>query len=216
MPASGRTLTGGFAMRVKYLLAGAALAVVTLAVVGRKSWLEAAQEPVLFRTTTRVALVDMTKAYAQNEEFKSKVELMKRDVAEAEERLKVRKGAIDQAQAALQAFPPGSVKRTEAEQKLLLDQQTLQADVNLQKAKFMEQEARIYLDVYDGLLEIINAYAEEQKIDLVLRFNAQPIDRTNLQQAMQELNRQVVYHKGLDITDEIMLRAKVAQRAKAK
>ena len=167
-------------MRVKYLLAGAALAVLAFAVLGRNPGLEGAQDPVLFRPSSRVALVDMTKVYAEHEVFKGKVELMRRDVVEAENNLKVRKEAIEQAHAAAQKEPAGSVKRTEAEQKIVLDQQTLQAEVNLQKAKFMEQEARIYLDTYDSVLAIIDAYASEQKIDLVLRFNDQPIDRHDL------------------------------------
>lgn len=202
-------------MRAKYLVAGAALAIAALAVFGKRTWLEASQEPALFKPATRIALVDLTKVYAEHEEFKSKVELMKREVEEAEKNLKVRKEEIEKALAAIQTLPAGSVQRTEAEQKLLLDQQTLQANVNLQKAKFKDQEARIYLEIYDGVLAIIDVYAAEQKIDLVLRFNDQPRERNDLQQVMQQLNRQVVYHKGLDITDEVSRRVKLAQRAGA-
>ncbi len=193
-------------MRIKSLLAAAALAIVSLSIFWKSPWLEAAQAPALFRPATRVALVDLTKVYAEHEAFKSKIELMKREVEEAEKKLKVRKEEIEQAGAAAQKEPAGSIRRTEAEQRVLLHQQTLQADVNLQKAKFMEQEARIYLDAYDSVLAIINAYADEQKFDLVLRFNDQPFDRNDLQQAAQHLNKEVIYHKGLDITDEIVRR----------
>ncbi|HUY93251.1 MAG TPA: OmpH family outer membrane protein [Pirellulales bacterium] len=196
-------------MRIKYLLAAAALAIVSLSVFWKSHWLEAAQEPVLFKPSTRVALVDMTRVFAEHVEFKKQIEMMRREVEEAENKLKTRKEEIEQAQAAVKKLPAGSVKRTEAEQRLLLEQQTLQADVNLQKAKFMEQEARIYLEVYESVLAIIDAYATEQKIDLVVRFNGDPIDdRQNLQNVMQRLNRQVLFHqKGIDITDEIVRRA---------
>lgn len=195
-------------MRFKYLLATAALAIVSLSVFWKIHGLEAAQEPVLFKPSTRVALADLTRIFAEHEGFKKQVELMRIDIQEAEKQLKVRKEAIEQAGAALQTLPMGSVKRTEAEQKAALDQQTLQNDVNLQKAKFMEQEARIYLEVYESVLAIIDAYAAEQKIDLVLRFNGDPIaDQQNLQNVMQQLNRQVIFHdKGVDITDEIVRR----------
>ena len=194
-------------MRVKYLLAGAALAVVALAVLGRSSWLQGAQDPALFRPSTRVALVDLTKVFAEHTAFKGKVEAMRGEVEEAEKELKARKEEIDKAAAALETLPMGSEKRAEAEKKAALDMQTLQVGVNSQKAKFMEQEAQIYLETYESVLAIIDAYAAEQRIDLVLRFNSDKPDlRQNLQGVMQHLNRQVLYQKGIDLTDEIVRR----------
>lgn len=196
-------------MRIKYLLAAAALAIVSLSIFWKSHWLEAAQEPVLFKPSTRVALADLTEVFKEHQGFNKQVELMRIDVQEAEKQLKVRKEAIEQAAEAAQKEPAGSVQRTIADEKIRLDQQTLQTDVNVQKAKFMEREAQIYLKTYESVLAIIEAYAAEQKIDLVVRFNSGPIDdRQNLQNVMQQLNRQVVFHqKGLDITDEIVRRA---------
>lgn len=194
-------------MRIKSFMAVAALAIVSLSVFGKNPWLQAAQEPAFFKPSTRVALVDLTRVYKDHEAFKKQVELMRAEVQEAEKKLKARKEEVQKAQADLQKLPAGSVTRTEAEQKLQLDQQALEADVNLQKTKFMQQEARIYLEVYESLLAIIDAYAVEQKIDLVLRINDSPPDRHDLKSAMQQLNRQILYHKGIDITDEILQRA---------
>ncbi|HVW38689.1 MAG TPA: OmpH family outer membrane protein [Pirellulales bacterium] len=195
-------------MRIKYLLSGAALAVLAFAVLGRHPWLEGAQDPVLFRPSSRVALVDLTRVFAEHEAFKGKIEVMRREVEEAEKELKARREEFEKAQANLEKDPAGSVKRAEAEQKVLLDKQTLEFGVKLQKAKFMEQEARLYADTYESVLAIIDAYAAEQKIDLVLRFNGDKPDlHQDLQSVMQHLNRQVLYHKGIDITDEILRRA---------
>lgn len=192
-------------MRIKYLLAAAALAIVSLSIFWKSHWLEAAQEPVLFKPSTRVALVDLTKVFAEHEEFKKQVESMRVDVAEAEKQLKIRKEALEKAGAAVDMLPKGTVKRAAAEQKAALDRQTLQAAVNLQKAQFMEQESQIYVDVYESVLAIIDAYTAEHKIDLVLRFNGDPIgEGQDPQSVMQHLNRQVIYHKGVDITDEII------------
>jgi Skp family chaperone for outer membrane proteins len=207
MPEAGHASAGGFTMRITSLMAVAALAIVSLSVFGKSPWLQAAQEPVFLKPSTRVALVDLTRVFADHEEFKKQIALMRVEVQEAEKTLKARKEECQKAQADMQKLPAGSVTRTEAEQKLQLDRQTLQTDVNLQKARFMEQEARIYLEVYESVLAIIDAYAADQKIDLVLRFNDNPLDRNDLQNVMRQLNRQVVYHKGMDITDEILRRA---------
>lgn len=201
-------------MRIKYLLAGAALAVLAFAVLGRNAWLEGAQDPVLFRPSSRVALVDLTRVFAEHEAFKVEIEKMRREVEEAEKELKARREAIEQAAAALESLPTESEIRTEAKRKAVLEMQTLQTGVAVQKAKFMEQEARLYADTYESVLAIIDAYAAEQKIDLVLRFNGDKPDlHQDLQSVMQHLNRQVLYHKGVDITDEILRRANAAQRA---
>src|SRR3569623_2620643 len=104
-------------------------------------------------------------------------------------------------------LPIGSIERQEAQTNIDLDTRTLELDVNAQKAKFMQQEALIYLETYESVLAIISDYAEEQKIGLVLRFTDSPIERADLQKVMQQLNRQVLYQKGADITQEILRRA---------
>jgi hypothetical protein len=193
-------------MRTKSLLALAAVAVLAWAV-NSSRWLEAAQEPDVLRLGTRVALVDMTKVFEKHNVFQQKIEQMRVRVVEAEENLKAAKTRLEQTKAATEKLPIGSIERQEAQTKIDLDTRTMELDVNAQKAKFMQQEAQIYLETYESVLAIISDYAEEQKIGLVLRFNDSPIERADLQKVMQQLNKQVLYQKGADITQEILRRA---------
>ena len=196
-------------MRAKTMAAGTALAIVVLSVSWKSGWLEAAQEPALLKPGSRIAIVDLTRIYAHHVDFKQKVDLMRIDVQQAEMELKASKEALEALKNSLEKEPIGSAERAEAQLKLDLDTQALQLQVNQQKARFMKQEAQIYIETYDRVLGIIATYAEKQGIELVLRFNGQPIDRNNnLQNVMQQLNRQVVFNnKRIDITDEILRQA---------
>ena len=196
-------------MRAKTMAAGAALAIIVLSVSWKSGWLEAAQEPALLKPGSRIAIVDLTRIYAHHVDFKQKVDLMRIDVQQAEMELKASKEALEALKNSLEKEPIGSAERAEAQLKLDLDTQALQLQVNQQKARFMKQEAQIYIETYDRVLGIIATYAEKQGIELVLRFNGEPIDRNNnLQNVMQQLNRQVVFNnKRIDITDEILRQA---------
>ena len=193
-------------MRAKTMAAGAVLVIVVLSVSWKSGWLEAAQEPALLKPGSRIAIVDLTRIYAHHVDFKQKVDLMRIDVQQAEMELKASKEALEALKNSLEKEPIGSAERAEAQLKLDLDTQALQLQVNQQKARFMKQEAQIYIETYDRVLGIIATYAEKQGIELVLRFNGEPIDRNNnLQNVMQQLNRQVVFNnKRIDITDEIL------------
>ena len=126
-----------------------------------------------------MALVDMTKVFEKHNVFQQKIEEMRVQVVEAEENLKAAKTQLEQTKAATEKLPIGSIERQEAQTKIDLDTRTMELDVNAQKAKFMQQEAQIYLETYESVLAIISDYAEEQKIGLVLRFNDSPIERAD-------------------------------------
>jgi Skp family chaperone for outer membrane proteins len=204
--AAGRQKTGESTMRLKAMVAGAALAIVVLSVSWSSGWQEAAPEPAPSNARDRTALVDLTRVYAEHAGFKQKVERMKLVVQLAEKELAARKNELEEAKGLLQKMPAGSEKR-EAQEKYDDDSAQLQRSVNRQKQQFMEQEARLYAETYDQVLAIIAAYAERERIELVLRFNgSQDGFRDDLTKTMQHLNRQVLYHKDIDITDEIIRR----------
>lgn len=193
-------------MRVKYLLAGAALAVVALAVLGRSSWLQGAQDPALLRSTARIALVDMKKALAADADFNRKLGLLRREVKESEQKLIARKDAIKNALSALDNDEGKNANEAEALEKFELDRQALLEDFTRQKQDFMEREARIYAETRGVVATIVATYAEQHGIDLVLPLNVEPIDANDLHEVMGQLSQRVVYHHKLDITDEIVRR----------
>jgi Skp family chaperone for outer membrane proteins len=73
-----------------------------------------------------------------------------------------------------------------------------------QSGKFLKAESTIYRGIYEMVAAEISKYSREHNIDLVMRANLGPIEETDPQKPLENLNRQVVYENGLDITDDII------------
>ena len=153
----------------------------------------------------QVAIVDLTYIFANHIRFKALVEDMRKDVEAAENDLKGAKENIEKLAESLDNYNKASKEFKELEEDLAKRQADLQVQVNIQKRNFMEQEAKIYLSIYREVLDHVKHHAEKYGINLVLRFNGDPIEGDDLQGVMRELNRQVVYHnRSIDITPIIL------------
>lgn len=153
----------------------------------------------------QVAIVDLTYIFANHIRFKALVEDMRKDVEAAENDLKGAKESIEKLAESLDNYNKASKEFKELEEDLAKRQADLQVQVNIQKRNFMEQEAKIYLQIYREVLDHVKHHAEKYGISLVLRFNGDPIEGDDLQGVMRELNRQVVYHnRAIDITPIVL------------
>jgi Skp family chaperone for outer membrane proteins len=152
-----------------------------------------------------VAIVDLTYIFANHVRFKALVEDMRRDVEAAEADLKASKESIEKLAENLDSFNKNSPEYKELEETFASRQAELQVKVNIQKRNFMEQEAKIYLQIYREVLDHVKYHAEKSGLSLVLRFNGDPVDGEDLQGVMQQLNRQVVYYnRTIDITPIVL------------
>lgn len=153
----------------------------------------------------QVAIVDLTYIFANHVKFKALVEDMRRDVEAAEADLKAAKEALEKSAERIDEFNRNSPEAKALEEDVAKRQADLQVQVNIQKRNFMEQEAKIYLQIYREVLEAVKYHAEKSGYNLVLRFNGDPLDGDDLQGVMQHLNRQVVYYnRTIDITPVIL------------
>ena len=157
------------------------------------------------RPAQAVAIVDLTYIFANHVRFKALVEDMRRDVEAAEADLKASKESIEKLAENLDSFNKNSPEYKELEETFASRQAELQVKVNIQKRNFMEQEAKIYLQIYREVLDHVKYHAEKSGLSLVLRFNGDPVDGEDLQGVMQQLNRQVVYYnRTIDITPIVL------------
>jgi hypothetical protein len=70
--------------------------------------------------------------------------------------------------------------------------------------KLQQEEAEIYVETYKFVIEEIQRIAEARGLKLVLRYQADNLDAKDPKKLMESLNRQILYEKGLDITDEVL------------
>jgi Skp family chaperone for outer membrane proteins len=74
----------------------------------------------------------------------------------------------------------------------------------------MQQEAQLHFKTYSEVNELIGRYCDQQGIQLVLRFNGEPMNPKNPASIMQRVNGSIIYHdQQRDITPQVI--AQLAQ-----
>jgi Skp family chaperone for outer membrane proteins len=156
-------------------------------------------------TGSRVALVDITKIFKNHLRFKALMNQMKNDVDQAETRVRNQNSEIRALAEKLQSLKPGSQDYKDLEEKITTQRAMLQIDMNKQRKDFMQNEARIYHDVYKEVEEELNYLCQQNAIDVVLKFNGDQVDVNNPDMVFAWMNRPVVwYNRQLDITQYVV------------
>jgi len=152
----------------------------------------------------RVAVVDIAALFKQNPRFDAKMKELKQKVEAAEADLKEQGEKIAKLQkelgaAAIDASLKQSTTRVLAE---------ATAQFNTQKtvegAEFMQNEEALYWDAFQDINREIARAAARHNIDLVLRINRDPIDKTDRNDILRGINAPIQYiNPKLDITEEV-------------
>ena len=155
-----------------------------------------------------VAVIDISRIFKEHQRFRASLEDMKKDVEAAEAGL--RKDAEDIKKMAQDLkngpYAAGSPQYKQQEELIATKQAQIQLKMNLQKKEFMEQEAKIYFQVYTEIEKEVAAFAQRYGIDLVLRYNKIDMSPEDRQGVLAGVNRAVVYQNKIDITDDILRR----------
>lgn len=151
-----------------------------------------------------IAIIDLTYIFENHGRFKAMRENMQRDVKRAEDELNLRKDELTKLAEQLNEFRPGSPNFKSIEEELAGRQADLNVKVKLQQKEFLQQEAKIYYTVYQEIIQEVGYYAKQHGINLVLRFNGDPVEVDEPQSVLKALNNPIVYHDRIDITPFIL------------
>lgn len=153
-----------------------------------------------------IALLDVTYIFKNHARFKSMMEEMKADVQRAENQVKTERDNLAKAAEDLQAtYRKGTPEYKNAEEALANRQAKLTVDVNRQKNEFLQREAKIYNTVYQEVWQATDYYCKQNGIDMVVRFNGDPVDVERPDSVLARINQQVVWYQGrVDITPAIL------------
>ncbi len=160
-----------------------------------------------------VAVVDISYIFKNHAGFKATMEDMKKEVQAYEEELRARHQALQKEKDQLSQFRPGSPDYERLERALAEKVGKLQIDTQMKKKEFLQRESKVYFQVYQEVSAAVRDFAEQKRIDLVLRYNGDQIDPDDRASVLQGVNRALVYHRNLDITREILDRLNRAPRA---
>lgn len=187
------------------------LIVVGLAFVGvfdllKGAWPTAADEPAgqPAPQAGRVALLDVAKVFSHHRVFQRLSDGLRREVEAAERELRARKAELQAQNDALAKLVTGSPEAKQLQSKIARESAELKVKVEEQKKEFFTEEAGIYLKIYQEVMKLVDTYSEKNGINLVMRFNGEPLDKNDPQAVQKELNKAVLYHKGIDITEAIL------------
>lgn len=151
---------------------------------------------------TRIAVIDMARVFKSSRIFKTKSDAMTRRFLESAESTKSRQAAIEQMKTELDSLDKGADERADLAVEIKLKLAEFEIYRKDETARLRKQESEMFREVYEVVSAKVAAYSRAHGIDLVIRFQSEPI--TDL----ESMNRQVVYENGLDITDDIIVALK--------
>jgi len=155
-------------------------------------------------TANEIAVVDLAKVFDSHRRLTEKREEVRRDAQAVQDRLKALVEAGKKLQEELKNAKPGSSDHTRIQRELQEKAAEIQKYQKEQVQEIQQAEAEIYQDAYKKVVEEIQRIAEVRGLRLVLRYQADNIDSKDPKKLIESLNRQVLYEKGLDITDEVV------------
>jgi Skp family chaperone for outer membrane proteins len=156
-------------------------------------------------TGPRIALLDVNSIFKNHARFKGMMEDLRADMERAEAQVKSDREVIAKLAEKMQEFRKGTLNYQQREEDFTRRQADLQVKVQMTKNQILQQEAKIYHNVYQEIWQATDFFTRDRGIDIVLRFNGDPVDVDRPDSVLAFINKPVVwYQKNLDITPAIL------------
>jgi len=155
--------------------------------------------------TPNIALLDVSYIFKNHPRFKTMMDDMKADVDRAESDVNKERDALRKLAERLDSYRKGSPEYKSMEEEIARRQADMSVKVQLQRKEFLTREAKIYHNVYQEIAQEVDYYCANKGIDMVLRFNGDPVDVDKPDSVLSYINKPVVwYDKSRDITPIIL------------
>lgn len=159
-------------------------------------------------TPHRVGLVDMAEVFQGYKKFEDLRNELSAEIAasDAEAKLMVEKMQKMQQEMQESKLSPGSPQYEQAEKALLDAKGEFEAFRAATQRKLARRESEMFKVIYADTTTMVKKYAEYAKYTMVVRFDRKDIDEnTPPAEAVQRMNKQVVYYRTEDdITDVVL------------
>lgn len=162
-----------------------------------------AQPSVAPRSTT-VAVIDIKFIFENHIRFKEAMDSIKKDYESFETQVRGVEANLRKQIEQLKGMQPGSNEFKQLEQQIATTRTQVQLDINNKQKERVDEEAQVYHRANQELVAAVQQFSSRNGIDLVLQYSSAEIDPTKPDTVIRGLNRMVVYHNGLQITDQIL------------
>ena len=163
-----------------------------------------------------IVVLDLSKVFDSHPQFQAKIERIKQNVKTEEAKIQQQGEQLKAQVERLQTLPSDSAEFKQLEVQVATAQARVQADMQLKRKGFLEEEAKVYYETYQEIKAAVKSFAESNRIGIVLRYSSEEIDQANRQSVLQGINQPIVYNQGgLDVTNYIIDRLKRSAGATA-
>jgi Skp family chaperone for outer membrane proteins len=153
----------------------------------------------------RIAVVDIGYIFKNSKWQTSKMEALKKKVADAEDELHKQQAKIAALQEKEKSPDLDSPARDAATTEILELTGLLSTQTAVTKKQFMEDEASLYYKTMQDIKEEIRNACRQHDIQVVLRINKDPIDPSSRVDILRDINDPIQYFdSNLDITEEVL------------
>jgi Skp family chaperone for outer membrane proteins len=152
-----------------------------------------------------IALLDVAYVFKNHNRFQAMNEEIQNDVKRFQAEVTVEKNAIGQLNERLQQFHPGMPEYKSLDDEITKRKVALTARHEVQMKEFMRRQMKTWCSAYKEVCDATDAYVQQHAIDMVVRFNGDPVDPEQPDSVKEFVGRQIVsYRSNLDITPEIL------------
>ncbi len=151
-----------------------------------------------------IAVLDVSYVFKNHKQFLMSMEGLKTEMQSAEGQLKAERDQIQTMEEQRKVYKTGSAEFKKLDEEIA----RRKAEFNLKAGKirkdFLEREAKVYYQTYMAVNQVVQYYAQQHNIGLVLRFNGDAIDQDRREDVLRAINKPVVVQNNIDITPDVL------------
>jgi len=151
-----------------------------------------------------VAILDVAKVFKDNPVFDTRMKKIKTEADALKAKMEAQQELIRKDAAGLEEYGVGTPDRNNLEASLEQRQTALRLQARQAETDLLTREAGIYYDTYTQMQSVVANLSNQFGISLVMRFDSAPISRDNRPEVIQGVNRTIVYHHKVDLTDHVI------------
>ncbi|MEN6451360.1 MAG: OmpH family outer membrane protein [Thermoguttaceae bacterium] len=153
----------------------------------------------------RIALLDVVYVFKNHARLKAMRVQLKEDAMRVKQDINARQKQIMQMSEELRQLDKASDMYKEREEKITELQARLQVEMKKAELGFMQREAREMHMVYQEVRQATEYLCQKYGYDLVLMSSRTEFNQDNPDSVYAEMSRPVVWHRGIDITDQVLV-----------
>ncbi|MBL8817124.1 MAG: OmpH family outer membrane protein [Planctomyces sp.] len=159
--------------------------------------------------TSYVGLIDMAEVFQGYKKFEALRNELQAEIEKSDQEAKAKLESLQALQAEIneKKFAPGSPQFEQAERQLLDGKGEFEAFRAATQRKLARRESEMFKVIYSDTTNAVAQYANFKNYSMIIRFDRKGIDEnTPPQEAVQRMNKQVVFHRPEDDVTDIVLK----------